>query len=179
MPMHACFRMSINSMCNCLKLWGCAFWRNPGVKGKVLCKTLTVPRIMFKSMMRLKWTNKLLSPRAELLLGGDLPVTWNSALDVSKLKFDDAQFTPPGAVARSEACPFWHASGPEFDPHVRHIRSWRLGHEKISTAILPLRLIQEGVYNVHLLIILKRGCSSMYRKKERRAVVSYCRKNVH
>ena len=37
----------------------------------------------------------------------------------------------------------WHASGPEFDPHVRHILSWRLGHEKISTAILPLPLIQE------------------------------------
>ena len=36
----------------------------------------------------------------------------------------------------------WHASGPEFDPHVRHILSWRLGHEKISTAILPLPLIQ-------------------------------------
>ena len=37
----------------------------------------------------------------------------------------------------------WHASGPEFDPHVRHILSWRLGHENISTAILPLPLIQE------------------------------------
>ena len=24
----------------------------------------------------------------------------------------------------------WHASGPEFDTHVRHILSWRLGHEK-------------------------------------------------
>ena len=50
----------------------------------------------------------------------------------------------PGAVARSEACvSAWHASGPEFDPHVRHILSWRLGHEKHSTAILPLPLIQE------------------------------------
>ena len=37
----------------------------------------------------------------------------------------------------------WHASGPEFDPHVRHILSWRLGHENISTAILLLLLIQE------------------------------------
>ena len=36
-----------------------------------------------------------------------------------------------------------HASGPEFDLHVRHILSWRLGHENISTAILPLPLIQE------------------------------------
>ena len=24
----------------------------------------------------------------------------------------------------------WHASGPKFDPHDRHILSWRLGHEK-------------------------------------------------
>ena len=31
----------------------------------------------------------------------------------------------------------------QFDPHVRHILSWRLGHENISTAILPLPLIQE------------------------------------
>ena len=37
----------------------------------------------------------------------------------------------------------WHASGSEFDPHIRHILSWRLGYEKISTAILPLPLIQE------------------------------------
>ena len=37
-----------------------------------------------------------------------------------------------GAIARSE-----------IDPHVRHILSWRLGHENISTAILPLPLIQE------------------------------------
>ena len=37
----------------------------------------------------------------------------------------------------------WHASGPEFDPHVQYILSWRLGHENISTAILPLPLIQE------------------------------------
>ena len=42
----------------------------------------------------------------------------------------------------------WHASGPEFDPHVRHILSWRLGHENISTAILPLPLIQEKQLSV-------------------------------
>ena len=42
----------------------------------------------------------------------------------------------------------WHTSGPEFDPHVRHILSWRLGHEKISTAILPLPLIQEEQLSV-------------------------------
>ena len=42
----------------------------------------------------------------------------------------------------------WHASGPEFHPHVRHILSWRLGHENISTAILPLPLIQEEQLSV-------------------------------
>ena len=42
----------------------------------------------------------------------------------------------------------WHASGPEFDPHVGHILSWRLGHENISTAILPLPLIQEEQLSV-------------------------------
>ena len=36
----------------------------------------------------------------------------------------------------------WHASGLEFDTHIRHILSWRLGHENICTAILPLQLIQ-------------------------------------
>ena len=40
------------------------------------------------------------------------------------------------------------ASGPEFDPHVRHILSWRLGHENISKAILPLPLIQEKQLSV-------------------------------
>ena len=35
------------------------------------------------------------------------------------------------------------ASGPEFDPLVRHIPSWRFGHENISTTILSLPLIQE------------------------------------
>ena len=42
----------------------------------------------------------------------------------------------------------WHASGPKFSPHVRHILSWRLGHENISTAILPLPLIQEEQLSV-------------------------------
>ena len=42
----------------------------------------------------------------------------------------------------------WHTSGPEFDPHVRHILSWRLGHDNISTAILPLPLIQEEQLSV-------------------------------
>ena len=54
----------------------------------------------------------------------------------------------PGAVARSEACPLSMQSGPEFDRHVPHILSWRLGHENNSTAILPLPLIQEEQLSV-------------------------------
>ena len=42
----------------------------------------------------------------------------------------------------------WHASSPKFDPHVQHILSWRLGLENISTAILPLLLIQEEQLSV-------------------------------
>ena len=42
----------------------------------------------------------------------------------------------------------WLASDPEFDFHVRHILLWRLSHEKISTAILPLPLIQEEQLSV-------------------------------
>ena len=43
----------------------------------------------------------------------------------------------------------------EFDPHVQHILSWRLGHENISTAILPLPLIQEE----QLLVAGERMCT--------------------
>ena len=42
----------------------------------------------------------------------------------------------------------WHASVPEFDPHVQHILSLGLGHEKNSTAILLLPLIQEEQLSV-------------------------------
>ena len=55
----------------------------------------------------------------------------------------------PSKIGSSIGSEFtWHASGPEFDPHVRHILSWRLGHENISMAILPLPLIQEEQLSV-------------------------------
>ena len=56
------------------------------------------------------------------------------------------RLTGRGSSIRSVSA--WHASGPEFDPHVRHILSWGLGHEKNSTAILPLLLIQEEQLSV-------------------------------
>ena len=51
-------------------------------------------------------------------------------------------------VARSEVHSLGTQAAPEFGPHVRHILSWRLGHEKNSTAILPLLLIQEEQLSV-------------------------------
>ena len=54
----------------------------------------------------------------------------------------------PGAVAQSEASSLGMQAAPELDPHVRHILSWRLGHENISTVILPLPLIQEEQLSV-------------------------------
>ena len=54
--------------------------------------------------------------------------------------------TGHGSSIGSESA--WHASGPEFNPHFRHILSWRLGHKNISTAILPLPLIQEEQLSV-------------------------------
>ena len=47
-----------------------------------------------------------------------------------------------GSSIRSEFA--WHASGPEFDPHIRHILSWRLGHENISTAITLFRWFKKS-----------------------------------
>ena len=41
-----------------------------------------------------------------------------------------------------------HLKALDFDPNVRHIRSWRFGHENISMAILPLSLIQEEQLSV-------------------------------
>ena len=49
----------------------------------------------------------------------------------------------------------WHASGPEFDPHVRHFLSWRLGHVKYFYG------------------------HSAVSVDSRRAVVSYWQRNVH
>ena len=58
----------------------------------------------------------------------------------------------------------WHACGPEFDPHGRHILSRRLGHEKISTAILPLTLIQ----------LLAKECALNIGKLPRRLAQEQC-----
>ena len=55
---------------------------------------------------------------------------------------------PTGRGSLTGSVSAWHASGPEFDPHVRHIFSWRLGHENISTAILHPTLIQEEQLSV-------------------------------
>ena len=43
----------------------------------------------------------------------------------------------------------WESRGTAIDPRVRHIFSLRFGHEIISTAILPLSLIQEEHLSVN------------------------------
>ena len=63
-----------------------------------------------------------------------------------------------------------HASGPEFDPHVRHILSWRLGHEKICTAIFPLPLILEE----QLSVTGERMCTKYGQKVHRRLAQDQC-----
>ena len=66
--------------------------------------------------------------------------------DLEAIPAADYKHTGRGSSIGSEFA--WHASGPEFDPHVRHILSWRLGHENISTAIHTLPLIQEEQLSV-------------------------------
>ena len=66
--------------------------------------------------------------------------------DITTFCISPACITGRGSSIRSQFA--WHASGPEFDPHVQHILPWRLGHENISTAILPLSLIQEEQLSV-------------------------------
>ena len=64
----------------------------------------------------------------------------------------DSQQTTPSRAGRGSSfgsVSAWHASGPKFDPHIRHILSWRFGHENISMAVLPLLLIQEEQWSVN------------------------------
>ena len=51
-------------------------------------------------------------------------------------------------LARSDAHTAWQADGCGFDLHARHTLYWRFGHEKNSTTILSLPLIQEGQLSV-------------------------------
>ena len=63
----------------------------------------------------------------------------------------------------------WHASGPEFDPHVRHILSWRLGHENISMAISLFRWFKKSSCQ-----LLAKECALSTGKLPRRLVQEQC-----
>ena len=63
-------------------------------------------------------------------------------------KFAQYRFLPAGHGSSIGGVSTWHARGSEIDPHVRHILSWRLGIENISTTILPLPLIREEQLSV-------------------------------
>ena len=73
-------------------------------------------------------------------------VKWSSIKDIVFVQTSHFDWVGNGSSIGSVSA--WHANGPEFDPHVRHLLSWRLGHEKISTAILPLPLIQDEQLSV-------------------------------
>ena len=81
-----------------------------------------------------------------LIYLGQLSVTGGVLVNHLVSKPVQKKLTGRGSSIGSEFA--WHVSGPEFDPHVRHILSCRLGHENISTAILPLPLIQEEQLSV-------------------------------
>ena len=76
---------------------------------------------------------KDLSPLRKLSLLSSSKITKNSAGRYSSVDSDVA----------------WESRGTAIDPRVRHIFSWRFGHETISTAILPLPLIQEEHLSVN------------------------------
>ena len=73
-----------------------------------------------------------------------IPTVYTCITVIVKLHFN------PSAVARSDARPpGMLADGRGFNPHVRqNILSLRFGHEKNSTTILSLPLIQEGQLSV-------------------------------
>ena len=77
---------------------------------------------------------KDLSPLRKLSLLSSSKITKNSAGRYSSVDSDVA----------------WESRGTAIDPRVRHIFSWRFGHDLvISTAILPLPLIQEEHLSVN------------------------------
>ena len=91
----------------------------------------------------LRFFDKILSSKLDVAGFEPTCNETGTCLDM-KLKVPTGYYSTPTGRCSSIGSVFaWHASGPEFDPHVRHILSWRLGHENISTAILPLPLIQE------------------------------------
>ena len=73
-------------------------------------------------------------------------VRFSERFSIQRVRFSGLGLTGRGSSIESESD--WHASGPEFDPHVRHILSWKLGLENISMAILPFPLIQEEQLSV-------------------------------
>ena len=68
--------------------------------------------------------------------------------DVAHVTVESCKYWIAGQLNSKGSVSAWHWNGPEFDPHVRHILLWRLGHENISMAILPLPLIQEKQLSV-------------------------------
>ena len=86
------------------------------------------------------------------LFGFSNPHDQQMSLQITTTHQSGPQFhfyhTLAGRVSSIGSVSAWHASGPEFDPHIRHILSWRIGREQISMAILSLPLIQDEQLSV-------------------------------
>ena len=63
----------------------------------------------------------------------------------------------------------WHASGPEFDPHVRHILSWRLDHETFLRPFSLFRWFKKSSYQ-----LLTKECALSTGKLPRRLAQEQC-----
>ena len=63
----------------------------------------------------------------------------------------------------------WHASGPEFEPHVRHILSWILGHEKILGPFSLFRWIKKSSFQ-----FMAKECALNTGKLPRRLAQEQC-----
>ena len=102
-------------------------------------------------------------------------VGWKFAVII--LKFEQSGFTivmhPKAAVAgRGSSIRIvsaWHASGPEYDPHIRHILSWRLGHENILQPFSHFRWFKKSSCQ-----LLAKECALSTCKLPRRLAKEQC-----
>ena len=92
----------------------------------------------------LDYGSSVWDPRGVVLQGELESVQKHAARIVTgNYSYEPGSMTGILAVARSEACLLGIQAA-----HVWHILLWRLGHENISTTILPLLLIQEEQLSV-------------------------------
>ena len=78
-----------------------------------------------------------------------LTIPWARSCQYQCVCKISSQYSSTGRRSSIGCASAWYADGHGFDPHVRqNILSLRFHHEKISTTILSLPLIQEGQLSV-------------------------------